>query len=113
MHIIKKLVLVVGLTFSGVSFAGEFGDHCTTGLSKGALVKTQCEINEVFGGKTYCFGNEGARDSFLLDPQSTIDKAATFYAKKAEAESVKVSQLDMMTMENPAVKVCNIRGARF
>jgi uncharacterized protein YjbI with pentapeptide repeats len=106
MNTIKQLILVIGLTFTSFAFAGEFGDHCTTGLSKGALVKTKCDINEVFGGKTYCFGSEGARDSFLFDPQNTIDKAATFYAKNAEPEREKISQADALKQINS--KTCDL-----
>ena len=96
MNTIKQLMLVIGLAFTSFAHAGEFGDHCTTGLSKGALVKTKCDINEIFGGKTYCFGSEGARDSFLFDPQGTINKAAAFYAKNAEPEREKISQVDAL-----------------
>ena len=106
MNIIKQLFLVIGLTFTSLAFAGEFGDHCTTGLSKGSLVKTKCDINEMFGGKTYCFGSEGARDSFLFDPKSTIDKAATFYAKNAEPEREKISQADALKQING--KTCDL-----
>lgn len=106
MNIIKQLFLVIGLVFTSVAFAGEFGDHCTTGLSKGGLVKTKCDINEMFGGKAYCFGSEGARDSFLFDPKSTIDKAAIFYAKNAEPEREKISQADALKQINS--KTCDL-----
>ena len=64
---------------------GEFADNCTNGLSRGTFHATKCDITEVYQGKTYCFSNEGARDSFLFDPQAMIDKAAIFYAKNNEA----------------------------
>jgi YHS domain-containing protein len=70
MKTLKALLATSTLLFSMMASAGEFGDHCTTGLSKGAFIQTKCTINEIFNGKTYCFGNEGARDSFLLDPAS-------------------------------------------
>ena len=84
MNRIKQLFIVIGLTFTSFAFAGEFGDHCTTGLSKGSLVKTKCEINEIYQGKTYCFGNQAAKEAFLLDPDNTIAKASAFYSKNAE-----------------------------
>lgn len=84
------------LVFAGLSGAGEFGDHCTNGLSKGVFHKTKCEINEMFGGKTYCFSSEGARDSFLFDQQGMIDKAAKFYAENAEPVREKISQADAL-----------------
>ncbi len=94
MKTIKYLMAVLSLAVTTLALAGEFGDHCTTGLSKGSMVKTKCDINEVFNGKTYCFGSEGARDSFLFNPQDTIDKAAAFYAKNAEPVREKISQAD-------------------
>lgn len=84
------------LAFASLSGAGEFGDHCTNGLSKGVLHKTKCEINEMFGGKTYCFSSEGARDSFLFDQQGMIDKAAKFYVENAEPVREKASQADAL-----------------
>lgn len=100
MNTLKALLATSALLFSMMASAGEFGDHCTTGLSKGAFIQTKCDIHEVFKGKTYCFGNEGARDSFLLDPQATINKAAAFYEKNkpasAEVERIKISQADAM-----------------
>ena len=53
MNTIKQLILVIGLTFTSAAYAGEFNNNCTNGLSKGAFHKTNCEINEIFGGKTY------------------------------------------------------------
>ena len=98
------------LLFSSIVSAGEFGDHCTTGLSKGAFIQTKCTVSEVFSGKTYCFGSEGARDSFLFDPQGTIDKAAAFYAKNkaatAEIEREKITQADALKQINS--KTCDL-----
>ena len=78
--------------FSTLALAGEFGDHCTTGLSGGRLVKTKCDINEAFEGKTYCFGSEEARAAFQKNPGEIIAKAAAFWAKNAEPEREKISQ---------------------
>lgn len=110
MKTLKTFVASTTLFFSIFAHAGEFGDHCTTGLSKGAFVQTKCTVNEVFNGKTYCFGSEGARDSFLFDPQGTIDKAAAFYAKNkpavVEVERIKISQADALTQINS--KSCDL-----
>jgi uncharacterized protein YjbI with pentapeptide repeats len=110
MNILKALLATSALLFSMMASAGEFGDHCTTGLSKGAFIQTKCGIHEVFKGKTYCFGNEGARDLFLLDPQATIDKAAAFYVKNkpasAEVERIKISQADALAKINS--KSCDL-----
>jgi uncharacterized protein YjbI with pentapeptide repeats len=110
MKSLKVLLAATTLLFSSMAFAGEFGDHCTTGLSKGAFIQTKCDINEVFNGKTYCFGSEGARDSFLFDPQATIDKAAIFYAKNkpavVETERAKITQADALKQINS--KTCDL-----
>jgi uncharacterized protein YjbI with pentapeptide repeats len=105
---IKLISASIGLLFSGLVMAGEFGDHCTTGLSKGALIPTKCSINEIYNGKTYCFGNEGARDSFLLDPDNTISKAAAFYAKNKEVDREKISQADALKQINS--KTCDLQN---
>ena len=110
MQSLKILFAATTLLFSSMAFAGEFGDHCTTGLSKGAFIQTKCSVNEVFNGKTYCFGSEGARDSFLFDPQATIDKAAIFYAKNkpatVEIEREKITQADALKQINS--KTCDL-----
>ena len=94
------------LIFANLALAGEFADHCTNGLSKGALHKTNCAINELYKGKTYCFSNEGARDSFLFDQDGMIEKAAAFYAKNAEIERVKITQADALSQINS--KTCDL-----
>jgi len=100
MNRIKSLILLASLTFASYAFAGELGDHCTTGLSTGVLTKTKCDINELYKGKTYCFSSQAARDSFLLDPDTTISKAAAFYAKNAEAERAKLTQEQALSQIN-------------
>lgn len=83
MNKIKHLILLVGLIFTNYALAAEFDGNCTNGLSNGVLYKTNCEISEMFDGKTYCFSSETARSEFLNDKQGTIDKAAMFYAKNS------------------------------
>ncbi|MES2502050.1 MAG: pentapeptide repeat-containing protein [Pseudomonadota bacterium] len=94
------------LIFANFALAGEFADHCTNGLSKGALHKTNCAINELYKGKTYCFSNEGARDSFLFDQDGMIEKAATFYAANKEVEREKITQDSAMQQINS--KSCDL-----
>ena len=96
MRYIQYITGLVGLLFSTLLLAGEFGDHCTTGLSNGSMIKTKCEINEFYQGKTYCFGSAAAKDAFLLSPDAIIAKATTFYAKNAEPEREKITQEDAM-----------------
>jgi uncharacterized protein YjbI with pentapeptide repeats len=114
-HLTK--ILASCLLFSSLGFAaeppkGEFGNNCTNGLSKNTFHATNCAINEVYKGKTYCFSNEGARDSFLFDQDNMIAKAAIFYAKNtdpaksADAEREKISQADAIRQINS--KTCDL-----
>ncbi len=79
---------------AGLALAGEFGDHCTTSLSMGAMHKTKCEINSVFEGKTYCFGSEESKAEYLKDPKMTIQMATVAYVKQADPVREKISQAD-------------------
>ena len=100
MNKLFQLLTLVGLMFVNYAFAGEFGDNCTNSLSKGVFHKTNCEIHELYEGKTYCFSNEGSRDSFLFDQKTMIAKAADFYAKNAEPERAKLTQEQAMAQVN-------------
>lgn len=110
MKILNLSLTGTALLFSAAAIAGEFNDYCTNGLSKGAFNKTDCTINEVYQGKTYCFSTEGARDSFLFDQKGMIAKADTFYAKNvpqsAETEREKISQADALKQINS--KTCDL-----
>ena len=106
MNKIKYLIALISLAFISHAFAGEFGDNCTNSLSKGTFHKTNCTINEVYEGKTYCFSNEGSRDSFLFDQKTMIAKAADFYAKNAEPERAKLTQDQAMAEVNS--KSCDL-----
>lgn len=71
------------LLLSTTAISGEFGNRCTTGLTKGVVVNSDCSIMESFKGNTFCFGNAEAKTAFLesKDKQMFIDKAAEFYPK--------------------------------
>lgn len=103
------------LSFSSTAFAaevkGEFGNNCTNGLSRSTFHQTKCEINELYKGKTYCFSNEGTRDSFLLDQDNMIAQAEKFYAANKpniskEIEREKISQADALKQINS--KTCDL-----
>ncbi len=94
MRIVNIVATAVLSMCAGLTWAGEFGDHCTTGLSGGQMIKTNCSINTLFEGKTYCFGSEESKSAFQMHPAETIAKAAAFYAKNAEVEREKISQAD-------------------
>ena len=108
MNHLAKIFAASTLLLSSLVFAapnGEFGNNCTNGLSKSVFHATNCDINEVYKGKTYCFSSEGARDSFLFDPQAMIDKAAIFYAKTpATAEKVTMGEKTTMGAVAPDVE---------
>jgi uncharacterized protein YjbI with pentapeptide repeats len=110
MNVFRVFLTCAALLLSSITLAadvkGEFGQNCTNGLSKGVFHETKCEINEVYKGKTYCFSNEGARDSFLLDQDNMIAKAEKFYAANKEVDRVKISQADALKQINS--KTCDL-----
>ena len=61
---------------------GEFGGECVMGLALGKDIKTDCSVNTVYNGKTYCFGNETARELFLKKPGEFLLKAQVYYSSK-------------------------------
>lgn len=110
MNILKALLTGALFLLTSAVFAadvkGEFGNNCTNGLSKATFHQTNCEINELYKGKTYCFSNEGARDSFLLDQDNMIAKAEKFYAANKEVQREKISQADALAQINS--KTCDL-----
>ena len=92
MHVIRYILAMILLATTALAVAGEFGQNCTTGLSGGQLMKTDCSINAIFAGKTYCFSSEESKSAFLMHPAETVSKAAAFYAKNTEVTRDKLSQ---------------------
>ena len=86
--------------FAGLALAGEFGDNCTTSLGSEQLMKTDCSIKTEHEGKTYCFGSEDSKAAFMANPQVTIMKASTFYAKNVEPTRQKISQEEALKQVN-------------
>jgi YHS domain-containing protein len=74
--------LLLGLATAAMAATGEFGNMCTEGLALGKAVKTDCSVNTVIDGKTYCFGNEEAKTMFMKDPKGNLAKAQTYYSSK-------------------------------
>jgi hypothetical protein len=52
------------------------------GLVNGEKKITDCSISEKIDGKTYCFGNNAAKEAFLKDAQANIAKAQETFSKK-------------------------------
>jgi len=71
----------LGLATSALAATGEFDNMCTQGLASGKEVKTDCSVNTSYEGKTYCFGNEQAKQDFMKDPKANLAKAQSFYSK--------------------------------
>jgi YHS domain-containing protein len=81
-HVI--LVAAIVCAFAGTAYAteGEFGGECVMGLALGKDIKTDCSVNTVYNGKTYCFGNETAKELFLKKPEEFLTQAQVYYSSK-------------------------------
>jgi YHS domain-containing protein len=76
------LTLGLSLTAAVAATQGEFDDNCVMGLVEGKEIKTDCSVSTVYAGKTYCFGNETARQVFLKKPDEFLLQAQIFYSSK-------------------------------
>ena len=63
---------------------GEFDNACVTSLALEKVYKTDCSINTVYKGKTYCFGAEHSKELFLKNPDGVVARAEAFYASKKQ-----------------------------
>jgi YHS domain-containing protein len=75
------LLLCLGAT-AALAVTGEFNNMCTEGLALGKDIQTDCKINAVIDGKTYCFGSEQAKADFMKDPKGNMAKAQAYYKSK-------------------------------
>jgi YHS domain-containing protein len=66
---------------AALAVSGEFDNMCAQGLVMGKAVKTDCSVNANYEGKTYCFGNEQAKQDFMKDPEASLEKAEAYYSK--------------------------------
>lgn len=96
MKSIQMMFAAMMLLLSQWVYAGEFDDHCATGLAGGMLIKTKCEVSTIFADKTYCFASQASKEKFLESPDEMVKKAAAFYAKNAEPVREKISQADAL-----------------
>lgn len=83
MKSVKTLFVIGFCALSALAFAakGEFGDLCALGLTMGKEVKTDCAVNEMVGGKTYCFSSADAKGKFMTDPPAMVSKAEQNFVK--------------------------------
>jgi len=72
--------LLLGLGTTALAATGEFDNMCTEGLALHKDVKTDCSVNTVIDGKTYCFGSEAAKTEFMKDPKGNMAKAQEYYS---------------------------------
>ena len=63
---------------------GEYGNECVMGLALDKDIKTDCSVNTVYKGKTYCFGNETAKTLFLKKPEEFLLQAQIYYSSKQQ-----------------------------
>ena len=75
-------LLLGGATFAAAATAGEFDNECVMGLALGKDIATDCSVNTVFKGKTYCFGSQEAMTQFMQNPKDNLAKAQTYYSSK-------------------------------
>ena len=52
------------------------------GLALHKNIATDCSVNTIYRGKTYCFGNRQAKAQFLKSPRVNLAKAQSFYRKE-------------------------------
>ena len=65
----------------------EFDGECVMGLALGKDIKTDCSVSTIYGGRTYCFGNETAKQLFLKKPDEFLLQAHVYYSSKQPAQS--------------------------
>lgn len=94
MKSVQIMFATVMLLLTQLAYAGEFDDHCATGLAGGMLIKTKCEVSAIFEDKTYCFSSQASKKKFLDSPDGMVKEAAEFYAKNSEPVREKISQAD-------------------
>jgi YHS domain-containing protein len=69
---------------AAIAAEAEFGGECVMGLALGKDIKTDCSVNTVYDGKTYCFGNETAKQLFFKKPDEFLLKAQVYYSSKPQ-----------------------------
>ncbi len=86
---LSSLFLIAGVaSFSAIAeeVAGEYNNQCALGITLEQHFDTDCSISHEIDGKTYCFGNDDARATFLEDAEANVAKADKYYAEKEKSE---------------------------
>jgi YHS domain-containing protein len=74
--------LLLGLATAALAVTGEFNNMCTEGLALGKEINTDCSVNAIIDGKTYCFGSEQAKADFMKNPKGNMARAQAYYQSK-------------------------------
>jgi YHS domain-containing protein len=85
------LLLALSLPAAAAAGEAEFDGKCVMGLALGKDIKTDCSVSTVYNGKTYCFGNETAKQLFLKKPDEFLLQAQIYYSSKQPSEGVATS----------------------
>lgn len=75
---------LTGTTTIAAAIKGEFDNECVMGLALGQDIATDCSVNTEYNGKTYCFGNETAKELFLKKPDEFLLKAQVYHSSKQQ-----------------------------
>jgi hypothetical protein len=81
-HVMSAVAGAFLLGMVTAALAGEFDNMCSMGLAMGKEIKTDCSINEVIAGRSYCFANAEAKTMFMKDATGNLAKAQAFYSQK-------------------------------
>ncbi|MFD0986605.1 hypothetical protein [Methyloligella solikamskensis] len=76
--------MLLGGATVAMAATGEFDNMCAMGLALDKEVETDCSVNAEYDGKTYCFGNEKAKEIFMKNPEKNLEKAEAAYSRKHE-----------------------------
>jgi hypothetical protein len=69
---------VLGLTTTAYATYGHLNNMCAMGLANHQKVQTDCSVNAVINGKTYCFANNEAKGLFMQSADTNLAKARSF-----------------------------------
>lgn len=111
-----KKALIVGLAvvfFSVSAYAisptkitGEYGNHCAMNMVKGQQVMTDCSVNwtDTTTHKTYCFGNEAAKQEWATNIKHFITAADASYTGLMAKNQAMHSANEAMNHAHDAMK---------
>jgi hypothetical protein len=71
--------VLLGLGGAAFAAAGQFDNMCAESLAQHKPVQTDCSINGLLHGKTYCFGSDQAKAEFMKAPDANLKKAEAYY----------------------------------